>query len=206
MLKKSLFVLLIIFLLTPNVVLAKNQSINPVAQNISYARTIIVQTDDEQAVGSHEITCQQIPKTLGIVPKNEIIEHQLTTNNKGEAIFNVKNDGNYYFVCSSTQTTTQDYCWYFPINTLSFDIYAEAEKNNPVYLVGLASPDTCGQEFSQEQLKAGIDELLPQGTPLPYTNKNIQPPVVTPEALVSDQNDQPQNFWQWLISFLKSIF
>ena len=179
------------------------------AQEGTNTRTIIIQTDLEEPVANQTVICKQIPKKLGQVSANEITLHELTTNDSGEAVLGVTDSKNMIFTCETKEKTTTDYCWYFPHATSSFDIFDDSELNKPVYIVGQKSPETCNKEFSQEQLDAGITALLPQGTVLPFTNKNLIPetpkPQIIPES-TQQPTDETLTLWQWLFLKLRAIF
>jgi len=171
------------------------------------SKTIIVQNDLEEPIPNHELKCKQIPIKLEAVKESETTWFELTTNESGEAQLDVeKNDGVIYS-CESKAPTTQDYCWYFPMTTIFFEIYDNEEKNIPVYLVSLASPDTCGKEFSEAELK-NIEKYLPSGTPAPFQNKNLIPstPTPTPEIIQPSETSEEITLWQWIVFKIKSLF
>jgi len=170
---------------------------------------IIVQTDNEQIIPQHEVICKQTPRKIGLIEEDEITLHSIITDDNGEAIIEVNLNDNSIYTCTSKELTTKDYCWYFPYQTMSFG-YPEAQQNErPIYLVGQTSPDTCNSEFSQSELEQGIENLLPSGTPEPFTNKNLIIPVETPdpEIVQSSQSDYSEiTLWQWFVAKIKALF
>lgn len=204
---KILFFLLISFF-TVNPVFAQEAPIEN-APEAKYSRPIILQTDLEETVANEIIVCREMPKKLGLVTEDEIVTHEITTDTHGEAVLGVSTITEKIFTCSKKTITTPDYCWYFPYSTASFEIYEEDAKNEPLYIIGIKSPDTCNKEFSEAELKDGIATLLPQGTAAPYTNKNAypEPPaVLDPTQNQTEQINEELTFWQWLIAKIKSIF
>lgn len=172
----------------------------------TYTRKIIVQTDDEQPVANHTVVCTQTPKKPGLVDEEEIKTHEITSNESGEVLLEVTEYKNFIFMCESKEPTTNDYCWYFPQSTVSFDIYELYNLNTPVYLVGQKSPETCNKEFTQEELEAGITSFLPQGTVLPFTNKNLIPKLPTPSPVPITERGQEVTLWQWFVEKIKWLF
>lgn len=181
---------------------------NSTTQGKTYSRTIIVQTDSEESVANQAVLCRQTPKKLGLIAADEVVVHEITTNESGAALLEFTDIPSSMFICSSKEITTADYCWYFPHSTISFEIYEESEKNKPVYLVGQTSPDTCNKELTQEELENGISTLLPQGTALPFTNKNLMPATPAPEAMVEniETDNQEITLWQWIVQKLRTLF
>ena len=196
------------------------------------SQTIIVQTDSEEPIKNQTLLCRQTPKKLGIVTASETILHEVTTNELGVVILMVTDGENSIFSCTSKELTTPDYCWYFPHPTISFELSQGAVDNSenldgqdnqlnqdnrdtqgkrsekPVYLIGQLSPDTCNKELTEQELKNGITNLLPQGTALPFTNKNLIPPTPEPEIIADDtkESEQEITLWQWIMAKLRSLF
>lgn len=177
----------------------------------SGSRTIIVQTDTEEAIPNHQIICKQIPKKLDYVAEDEIQLIEMTTSSSGEAQLASQTD-NVIYTCMSKDATTQDYCWYFPTTTQFFEVSRTAELNDPIYLVAQQSDETCNKTFTQTELEAGIDQFLPAGTPPPFNNKNIAGTPTTPTPELGTQTTQetasPEtiSFWNWILKILGSIF
>jgi len=173
-----------------------------------FSRTITVQTDLEEPVVNQVILCHQQPKRAGLVEEDEIIYHEITTNEFGEASLELNNIEDFVFMCSTKELTTDDYCWYFPNSTTSFEIYKEESKNTPLYLIGLRSSQTCDKEFTKEEIDDGIYSQLPQGTPEAYKNSNAYPTqqVNQQEIQLENQTIEEISLWQWIISKIKAIF
>lgn len=197
------FLLFTLFLAPP--AFAQETSAPPTS---NYSRTIVVQTDLEEPVTNHTIICKAVPKTVGLVNESEIIFYEIETNESGEATLNVPDTKDFTFSCESKELTTKDYCWYFANSTMHFDIYESQEKNTSVYLVGQTSPETCNKQLSEAELKTGIENLLPQGTVLPFTNKNLTPelPTPIPSIVPQEEIETEITLWQWILSKLKSLF
>ncbi len=82
------------------------------------------------------------------------------------------------------------------------------KKNKPIYLVGQTSPETCNKEFSEAELKNGIEEFLPSGTPLPFKNKNLAyaSPTPLPVQESTDLENKEITLWQWIVLKIKALF
>ncbi len=203
-------------LLLPNSVHAQTES--PTDSNIATnsanmkKQTIIVQTDSEEPISDHEIVCKQLPKKLGPVSEDEITYHELTTAEDGSAVLGVTDSNEYIFSCSSKEITTSDYCWYFPSSTTFFDMSAAVtSKDNeakPIYLVGINSPNSCGKEINTED-ESEIAELLPSGTPQPFTNKNVVFAADTDsqtKVITADTTEEPNiGLLQKIVIILKNL-
>ncbi len=130
---KIVFLLLSWLFFTP-VVHAQEVSPSPEPEK-KFSRTIIVQDDLEKPIPNFDLICKQMPKKLEQITENEVIFHELTTNESGEAVLGVSDNTNFIFTCTSKKSTTPDYCWYFPNPTISFDVYEDTEKKQ-TYLFG----------------------------------------------------------------------
>lgn len=201
---KSVFFLLVTLFFAPPIFAQEENSL----PTTNYSRAIVVQTDLEEPVANHAIICREIPKTIGLLNESDVVIHEIVTNESGEAILNVTDNKNVLFACESKELTTKDYCWYFPNSTMHFDIYDSKEDNKAIYLVGQTSPETCNKQLSDEEIKAGIQNLLPQGSALPFTNKNLTPEPPTPSPTIEpfEETETEITLWQWILSKIKSIF
>ncbi len=206
------FFLFSFLLLRPSVVNAQDvQLTNPAAPTpkSKLLRQIIVQNDLEEPIANLVIVCKQIPKKLDDSSENEIVTHELTTDSLGQTNLEVSETENFVFSCTSKTPTTTDYCWYFPNPTISFNMNENIEKNKPIYLVAQTSPDTCNKQYSEDELKKGIETLLPSGTPLPFNNKNLAYATPTPTPNIENApttENTETTLWQWIVQKIKALF
>lgn len=203
---KILLFIFSILLFAPQV---SAQEMQPEQEETVYKRTIFLQTDLEEPVANETIVCQEMPKKLGLIELDEITTHETTTDNSGKAVLGVLDNKDKMFTCTKKDITSSDNCWYFPYSTISFDIYDEEEKNEPLYIIGQKSPNTCNKEFTEQEIEEGaVLAMLPEGTAAPFTNKNAYPELPTPLPTVEleNQDGQELTFWQWVIQKIKSIF